>query len=91
MIFLPKRDKVKYDIVYDGIDTKGMIVRDEQFIDLSGYEKLYFNNVVEGQFVEAGTDISLLKVKKANGAVVASAVAGNALVVPEAYRNEALN
>ncbi len=57
LIFLPKSDKVKYDIVYDGIDTKGMIVRDEQFIDLSGYEKLYFNNVVEGQFVEAGTDI----------------------------------
>ncbi len=48
----------------------------------------YAETAVSG--VEAGTDISLLKVKKANGAVVASAVAGNALVVPEAYRNEAL-
>lgn len=57
IIFLPKSDKVKYDIVYDGIETKGMIVRDEQYVDLSGYEKLYFNNIVEGQFVSKDTSI----------------------------------
>lgn len=57
VIVLPKSDKVKYDIVYDGIESKGMIVRDEQFTDLSGYEKLYFNSIVEGQFVSKDTDI----------------------------------
>ena len=48
----------------------------------------YAETAVAG--VEAGTDVSLLKVKRANGAVVASTVAGEALVVPEAYRNESL-
>ena len=48
----------------------------------------YAETAVTG--VTAGTDASLLKVKRTNGAVVASAVAGGTLVVPEAYRSESL-
>lgn len=59
IIFLPKNYAVQYDIVYDGIDTKGMIIRDEYYTDLQNYEKLHYNNIVEGQFVEKDTDIVL--------------------------------
>ncbi len=59
VIFLPKSYAVQYDIVYDGIETKGMIIRDEYYTDLQNYEKLHYNNVVEGQFVDKDTDIVL--------------------------------
>lgn len=57
--FLPKSYAVQYDIIYDGIETKGMIIRDEYYYDLQNYEKLHYNNIVEGQFVEKDTDIVL--------------------------------
>ncbi len=57
LIFLPKSDKVEYEIIYDGIKSKGLIIRNERFTDLSGYEKLYFNNIVEGQSVNEQTKI----------------------------------
>ena len=59
VIFVPKSYSVQYDLVYDGINTKGIIIRDEAFFDLQGYEKIQYNNVVEGQFVNKDTDIAL--------------------------------
>ena len=59
IIFLPKSYAVQYDIVYDGIETKGMIIRDEYYTDLQNYEKLHYNNIVEGEFVKKDTDVVL--------------------------------
>lgn len=59
IVFLPKSYAVQYDIVYDGIETKGMIIRDEYYTDLQSYEKLHYNNIVEGQFVKKDSDIVL--------------------------------
>ncbi len=56
-VFLPKSDKVRYDIIYEGIDARGLIFRDESYVDLDGYEKLVYENVIEGQFLTQGTKI----------------------------------
>ena len=47
VIFVPKSYSVQYDIVYDGINTKGIIIRDEAFFDLQGYEKIQYNNIFD--------------------------------------------
>lgn len=57
-ILVPKTDEIIYEIRYEGIKGEGVIFRDESFIDLSQYEKTLFNNVVDGQFVVAGTNIA---------------------------------
>ncbi|MBE7091588.1 MAG: hypothetical protein E7365_00195 [Clostridiales bacterium] len=57
-IFLPKSDKVQYEVIYDGIKSQGFIVRDEVYTDLNNYEKIYFNNIVEGQHITEGTQIA---------------------------------
>ncbi len=59
IIFVPKSYSVEYDIVYDGVNTKGIIIRDETYFDLQNYEKIQYNNIVEGQFVKQDTDIAL--------------------------------
>ena len=57
-IFIPKTDKIEYEIYYDGIMGEGVILRDEIFYDLSGYEKVYYENVAEGQFVPQNTAVA---------------------------------
>lgn len=57
VVFIPKTDKIKYEIIYDGVDGNGIVFRNEEFFDLSSYEKLIYNNIIEGQFVSNGTNV----------------------------------
>ncbi len=56
-IAVPKSARVEYDVIYDGIDGQGFIIRDESCTDLSEYEKLYFENILDGEYIEAGTPV----------------------------------
>lgn len=54
---IPKTDNIRYEIIYDGVHGEGIFFRDEQFFDLSSYEKVSYNNIIEGQFVDENTQI----------------------------------
>ncbi len=54
---VPKSAKVQYDVIYDGISADGIIMRDEICTELSEYEKLYFENILDGDYIEAGTPV----------------------------------
>lgn len=54
---IPKTDDISYKIHYDGVGGNGIIFRDETYFDLASYEKVLYENVIEGQKVEAGTQI----------------------------------
>lgn len=55
---IPKTDKIEYEIFYDGIEGEGVVFRNEVFYDLSDYEKVYYENVVEGQKIEKNTIVA---------------------------------
>lgn len=57
LVFLPKSDSIQYDIVYDGVEANGLIIRNENFVSLDGYEKLVYENVIEGQFLQKDAKI----------------------------------
>ncbi len=57
-ILVPETNEIIYEIRYDGVKGKGIILREENFVDLSSYEKTLYNNIVEGQFIKAGTEIA---------------------------------
>jgi len=57
VILIPKSKTVSYEITYYGLSGKSVIVRDETVFDLSQYEKLDYNNIIDGQLVEADTEI----------------------------------
>lgn len=50
-------DTVKYDTVYSGVNGEGLIVRQETSYDLSSYEKLDFNRIIDGDSVTEGDKI----------------------------------
>lgn len=57
IILLKSSAAIEYDIVYNGINGKGIIIRQENYTDLSEYEKLDFGHSIDGDTVEIGTDI----------------------------------
>ncbi len=57
-VLIPKTDVIEYEIYYDGIKGEGIIFRDEVFYDLNGYEKVYYENVVDGQQILKNTPIA---------------------------------
>lgn len=62
-VMLLSRDTVKYDIVYSGVSGEGIIVRQETYTDLSQYEKLEFNRIIDGDAVTEG-DVIVTAYKK---------------------------
>ncbi len=58
VVFIPKTDKIVYEIHYEGVSGEGIVFRNERFVDLSDYEKISYNNIIDGQFVSAGTNIA---------------------------------
>ena len=58
LIIIPKTENISYKIHYDGVSGNGVIFRDETYYDLSSYEKVLYENVVESQYVNAGTEIA---------------------------------
>ena len=57
-ILIPNTENISYKIYYDGVGGNGVIFRDETFFDLSSYEKVLYDNVIEGQHITAGTKIA---------------------------------
>ncbi len=57
IVLAPKTCAVDYKIVKNGIQLEGVIIRTEQAVDLSEYEKLDFGGLIDGQKVEAGQQV----------------------------------
>ena len=47
-------NKVGYHITYDGVSGQGLLVRTETMTDLSQYEKIVYENLVDGQKIAEG-------------------------------------
>ena len=58
VLAIPKYDKIEYEVISDGVEGTGVIFRDEQVITLDQYEKIYFQDVYEGQLIESGQKIA---------------------------------
>ncbi len=50
---LPGKTTLVYDIFYTGISADGLLVRSENITLLDEYEKVDYENMIDGQFVEA--------------------------------------
>ena len=57
IIFAPKTCAIDYQIIKNGIEVEGVIIRDEQAFNLSEYEKLDFGGLIDGQKVEKGQQV----------------------------------
>ena len=57
LILFPYSGSIRYDIVYNGERLTGVILRTEHIVDLSSYEKVLFENMVDGQRLEQGEKI----------------------------------
>ncbi len=55
ILFIPKTDNIRFEKFDDGINGTGLLVRNEEFVSLSDYEKVYYENLINGTFVEENT------------------------------------
>ncbi len=56
-VFIKSSTHIEYEVLYNGIDGKGLIVRNEKFCDLSQYEKLDFEQFIDGDKIENGQKV----------------------------------
>lgn len=58
-VFLwPAKAVLAYEILYTGVSSKGLLVRSESITSLEEYEKVDYENMIDGQFVEDGSKIA---------------------------------
>lgn len=57
IVLTPKTCAIDYQIVKNGIEIDGTIIRSEQAFNLSEYEKLDFGGLIDGQKVENGQQV----------------------------------
>lgn len=57
IVFIPKTYAIDYQIVKNGIELNGTIIRTEQAFNLSEYEKLDFGGLIDGQKVQKGQQV----------------------------------
>ncbi len=55
---LPGKTMLTYKILYTGLSAEGLLVRSESITALDEYEKIDYENMIDGQFVESGSKIA---------------------------------